>query len=219
MKIINKNIEESLKLIERLRKVICGPGCGPIYLLKVQTQNWQGPDQEYPYAFFPKDVNEGAKGAFMYIGYSKKERNEEGQPPIIDVKIGEYNDKLTKIPDELLGYEWDPTDLNMGAGGKFIYMFWKRGPKGSSNGITNFMLLSNNNSIPDYIAGYDVVVTPDTKPGSGCPPLGTPADLNAGAGGKFIWMYVSDYICPVKNQGWVIPDTDPNGNPLTLTDI
>jgi hypothetical protein len=191
-------------LIHQLQDMICNGGaCGPIFELNVQSSTEAGAVAQPDWVFCPVDVNKGVGNTYLYIGYSKTILNPK-KGPIVDIKVGIYSHRQTSVPSSLPDYEMDPTDLNMGVHGKYIYLFWKRAKLGTPTGIVNFMILANGNSAPDQIAGYDVVVTP--APGSGSPPQGTAADLNAGAGGYYIWMYTSTTICPDPKQGWVVPD-------------
>ena len=67
-------------------------------------------------------------------------------------------------------WEWSPVDLNGGAGGRWIYMFWKRG---GAKPVFNVTFIVTDSSSPFEIPGYTAINV----------------DLNAGSGGPFIWGY------------------------------
>jgi hypothetical protein len=69
------------------------------------------------------------------------------------------------------GWLWDPSDLNAGAGGKYIYLVWKTGE--SKPPIRNITFVVGNQSSPPYIPGW----------------VSIPQDLNQGAGEDYIWLY------------------------------
>ncbi|MFC5946520.1 hypothetical protein, partial [Micromonospora harpali] len=91
------------------------------------------------------------------------------------------------------GWQKDPTDLNMGAGGDYLYLAYEL--DGSQRPVTDiYFLLSKDDSPPE---GYTKINV----------------DLNKGAGGKYI------YLCFARNHGdpyqdlKVIASSDPGANP------
>lgn len=69
-------------------------------------------------------------------------------------------------------WEADYTDLNMGAGGKYIYMIWKKGEPGLQP-IMRVTFMKTPTNSPPHIEGYTAINK----------------DLCAGAGGDFIFAY------------------------------
>ncbi len=74
-----------------------------------------------------KDLNKGARGKYLYFIYQQCQNLEKlkGKPPIVNIKILSTRRKKQKSP----GKEWKkiPVDLNWGAGGDYIYLYYKRG--------------------------------------------------------------------------------------------
>jgi hypothetical protein len=71
------------------------------------------------YTLIDKDLNTGAGGDFIYLGYKK---GEDGKKPIKDLCITYNNDRKP----EKNGFTRINVDLNAGAGGKFIYLWYSR---------------------------------------------------------------------------------------------
>ncbi|BFO53276.1 MULTISPECIES: hypothetical protein [Comamonadaceae] len=135
--------------------------------LTVQSDNNAGPLYQQGWDFYATDLNQGAGGKYIYVGYQRGTAN-----PITDVRFEAYDSaQQNSIP----GWEWSPVDLNEGAGGKYIYMYWKRG---GAAPITNLMFLALNESTPPQIPGWTHVGP----------------DLNEGAGGAYIWAYYSHTV-------------------------
>ncbi|WP_019700644.1 hypothetical protein [Paracidovorax oryzae] len=109
--------------------------------LTVQSDNNAGPLYQQGWDFYATDLNQGAGGKYIYVGYQRGTAN-----PITDVRFEAYDSaQQNSIP----GWEWSPVDLNEGAGGKYIYMYWKRG---GAAPITNLMFLALNESTPPRAA-------------------------------------------------------------------
>lgn len=71
------------------------------------------------YSLIDKDLNQGAGGDFIYLGYK---RGEAGKKPITDLRITYDNDRKP----EKDGFNRINVDLNAGAGGKFVYLWYRR---------------------------------------------------------------------------------------------
>jgi len=71
------------------------------------------------YTLVDKDLNQGAGGDFIYLGYKKEEN---GKKPITDLCISYDNDRKP----EKNGFTRINVDLNAGAGGKFVYLWYSR---------------------------------------------------------------------------------------------
>jgi len=71
------------------------------------------------FTLIDKDLNQGAGGDFIYLGYKK---GEDGKKPITDLCITYDNDRKP----EKIGFTRINVDLNAGAGGKFVYLWYSR---------------------------------------------------------------------------------------------
>jgi hypothetical protein len=71
------------------------------------------------FTLIDKDLNQGAGGDFIYLGYKK---GEDGKKPITDLCITYDNDRKP----EKNGFTRINVDLNAGAGGKFVYLWYSR---------------------------------------------------------------------------------------------
>jgi hypothetical protein len=71
------------------------------------------------FSLIDKDLNQGAGGDFIYMGYKKGENDKR---PISDLCITYDNDRKP----EKDGFTRINVDLNAGAGGKFIYLWYRR---------------------------------------------------------------------------------------------
>lgn len=93
----------------------------------------------------------------------------EAAGPIYGIKVVVSSDKSPSIPS---GYTKIGTDLNAGAGGKYIYLCYTRNSStaGSSTPIKNIYIAEGSNASAP--SGY-------TKINS---------DLNAGAGGSYLYL-------------------------------
>lgn len=137
--------------------------------LTIQAINSPGPIYQQGWDFYHTDLNQGAGGSYIYVGYQQGDVR-----PITAVNFIAYDSaQKNSIP----GWEWNPTDLNQGAGGKYIYMYWQYG---GQTPVTNLMFLALNESTPPVVPGWKQVGP----------------DLNEGAGGAYIWAYYSTTIQP-----------------------
>ena len=135
----------------------------PLRDLKIQTLSQSGPKYEPGWEFATIDLNSGAGGECIYLGFKRS-----GTTPVTSLDAKAYNSAQYNPPS---GWLWDPSDLNAGAGGKYIYLVWKTGE--SKPPIRNITFIVANLSSPPNIPGW----------------VSIPQDLNQGAGGDYIWLY------------------------------
>ena len=179
-KILEENKNRLLNLVKDMKNVVCQPNCDPIYTFGVEGSNREGPPSLDDWTFSPVDANMGAGGDWIYIGY----KTSPTEAPVTDVVVGRYSEHHSSVPSDLSGFRMDFTDLNMDAGGDYLYLAWRS--NGKDKPIRNMMLLANDNDSAAMIDGWERVRDQHGKV----------VDLNKGAGGKYIWMYVSRVICP-----------------------
>lgn len=144
----------------------------PITAFKIQVAKTTGPLYERGWDFFPTDLNTGAGGNYVYLGYQCK----NGQPPVTSMDVGIYESPPSNPPS---GWYWDMSDLNSGASAsRHPYLLWKVGE--SKPPIINVMVgvYANAMSSPPQFPGW----------------VGIPKDLNAGVGGPYIWLYYSTTV-------------------------
>ena len=124
------------------------------------------------YVLIDKDLSKGAGGNYIYISYLPYlPRYGERLPPLVtDIKI--VYDKES-VPE---GYAKDKQDLNAGAGGSYVYICTSTDKKHGKplTGIDVFY--GKNVSMPD---GFSVAVNNKS---------GNAADINRGAGGKYVYI-------------------------------
>ena len=121
------------------------------------------------------DLNKGAGGNFVYLLYKTTKSTGSSGEPITDfyIKTGKnppasltYNGRTYYSPDE-------NHDLNYGAGGKAIYLYYTRDAFPDGHAITDIWFDgAENGGVPadGGVSGFD---------------------LNAGAGGDYIYMHIS----------------------------
>lgn len=115
------------------------------------------------------DLNDGAGGKYIYLCYKTEER--------ASYKSGDYISEITAVTGDRntpapAGYEKIDVDLNMDAGGDYVYLCYQ---KNDGEPITDIEVMSTNDKnakkhIPNEYTLCDV-------------------DLNKGAGGKYIYLY------------------------------
>lgn len=137
----------------------------PINGLDVQVLDHAGPDPQPGWEFSGVDLNLGAKGKFIYVGWTRG-----ADHPVTSLNFAAYNDAQRDPPP---GWTFNPRDLNQGSGGKFIYMLWRHDEPGVSAITSITFVATDAGRPPDLGGGY----------------ISIPQDLNEGAGGKFIWAY------------------------------
>ena len=133
--------------------------------LTVQASDTAGPHPQSGWEFLPQDVNAGAGGKYIYLGYKRG-----ATAPVTALTFVAYDQAQANPPE---GWHWNHTDLNQGAGGKYIYMAWKN--EAGKKAIQDILLIVTNVNHPAAIPGY----------------VSIHQDLNQGAGGEYIWPYYS----------------------------
>ncbi|KAI1080259.1 hypothetical protein F5B20DRAFT_539982 [Whalleya microplaca] len=114
------------------------------------------------------DLNSTVGGKYIYLCYHKASYDSFGpnKPPITDLAVI-FNNETTPS-----GYTKMSTDLNAGAGGKFVYLCYKTGEYNPGTAILDITAFSGSKS--------------DVSPPYGFTKISR--DLNAGAGGKYIFF-------------------------------
>lgn len=120
------------------------------------------------YTLIDNDLNKGSGGNFIYLAYATTDSAEDALKDI-RVSFG----KSYKMPD---AYTKDQHDLNAGAGGKFIYL-WTTKDGSCGNPLQDMQVIYGKNA--DMPSGYTAVDSNRS---------GSPADLNSGAGGEFVYL-------------------------------
>ena len=121
---------------------------------------------------------------------------------ITDIKIITDDVPFIRVPD---GYCKDRVDLNAGAGGKFIYLCYRRD---ASKPLTSLAVLTGG--------------SPDVQPSAGMKKI--PVDVNMGAGGEYIYLcYAKGGSRPVRDIRIVASDSSdvfaPEGFKLVKKDL
>jgi hypothetical protein len=139
----------------------------PINDLIVLVDNSTLPDG---YIKDPIDLNQGAGGAYIYFAYRI------GDGPITDIRTIYGDGPNIPVPRTPSGqfYRLLDTDLNKGAGGKYIYACTTKDPSAGSP-ITALKVISGDTS--------DIQPPPPFQRDS--------LDLNLGSGGKYIYLCYS----------------------------
>lgn len=150
----------------------------PILNLTIQSIRQRGPVNPpgSPWVYLRTDLNQSVGGDYIYLGYTT-ETVEGASTPVTDLNF--YSAKNTQQGPQLGWLHWDPTDLNRGAGGDYIYMEWNTGQP-NKEPIINVMVIPTSQSSPPHIDGWTQVGV----------------DLNKGAGGLYIWAYYSTSVHP-----------------------
>ncbi|MEY3220236.1 MAG: hypothetical protein RIT27_1593 [Pseudomonadota bacterium] len=102
--------------------------CNPIVALDVLAfDNEPASFSGKVFQYIPIDVNMGAGGKYIYIGYRRGVETETVKP-ITSIEFKAYPKKQTVHPKDFSNYLWYAQDLNAGAGGEYIYMFSSTDP-------------------------------------------------------------------------------------------
>ncbi len=128
--------------------------------LRVVTGEYADPPPGY--TKIPVDVNDGAKGEYIYICY----REGKTEPGITMVNILQGKDVKPEP-----GWYKDDTDLNKGAKGEYLYLAWTM-LTNYGDPIRHIIVIEGNTSDIQPPTGYTRV----------------DVDLNKDAGGKFIYL-------------------------------
>jgi hypothetical protein len=148
----------------------------PILDLTIQDLKQSGPINPAgsPWIYLPTDLNKSVKGDYLYLGYTKQIIQNVSQPV---TELNFFSDSNPQQGPQSGWSKWNSTDLNKGAGGRYIYMEWNVGQPNKAP-ITNVMVLPTSQSSPPAVPGWTHVGV----------------DLNKGAGGLYIWAYYSTVL-------------------------
>jgi hypothetical protein len=144
--------------------------------LKIQDLSHKGADDENGWTFLPTDLNKGAGGDYLYLGYKRGTG-----PGVTSITCESFDDPQTTNPKD--GWHWSNIDLNKGAGGEYIYLFWKS--EKSEQPILGLRIIANDEENPKKISDWEAIRV----------------DLNKGAGGKYVWLYYSKEVDPDSKLG------------------
>ena len=125
------------------------------------------------YVKIPQDLNEGAKGKYIYLCYHATSATAHEKPCFVDIRFVSGNHPDIPAPP---GYTKIDVDLNKDAGGDFIYLCYETAPYDAAAAIESVVIISGDD--PDIPAPYGYIKIQQ--------------DLNAGAHGKYI------YLCYMK---------------------
>lgn len=123
------------------------------------------------YSQDPVDVNQGAGGRYLYFAY-----HIGNGVPITDIRTVYGDDRNVTIPQSPSGqpYQKIGVDLNLGAGGKYIYACTTTDPAAGA-AITGLKVIAGN--------------SPNIQPEA--PYQRDGLDLNLGAGGDYVYLCYS----------------------------
>lgn len=113
------------------------------------------------------DLNRGAGGKYIYLCY-KKQANAAPGDCITSLAVVSGKSSSTAAPS---GYQKLPEDLNKGAGGKYIYLCYRKGGGAPISNI-DFVTGTSKSAIDAAYCGFYTILQ----------------DLNEGAGGKYIYL-------------------------------
>lgn len=133
-----------------------------------------------------QDLNEGAGGDYIYIYAAVGLDNSTTNPPITGLILHDTED--TSVSDA--SYTKISTDLNKGADGDYIYLYYTTDPtKGNPIRAMNVYNYNDNTRVYSYGASSSQIYSSvlNTK--------GATQDLNEGSGGDYIYLeYSRNYI-------------------------
>ena len=169
-----------------------------------------GPDielnQDDGWILVDYNLNEGAGGQYIYLVYKTGLANDPDHAPITDFYIKSTKDK-NDHPDEVSynnrtyyrissyigssSFESSYGDLNDGAGGRYIYLYYTTDAWDYPRGITSIAFNDNSNGA---VCGNGST---------------TPQDLNEGAGGEYIYMHYGYTLTTTVINVYDTPDFSP----------
>lgn len=124
------------------------------------------------YTKIPIDLNKGANGKYIYLCYHAEPYSNRNTNKDCITDIVRITGKNTLPPE---GYVKLPQDLNEDAGGKYIYLCYKKEPYNNENALKGLTVVDGGNS--SVSAPYDYKKVP--------------GDLNEGSGGKYVYACIS----------------------------
>ena len=132
------------------------------------------------YKIINYDLNSGVSGKYIYLAYTLTTNPDEA---IKDIKI-EWWSKSSGAKDTTyngIPYTCLTKDLNEGAGGKYVYIYYTRNSSAGSPLKEIGIQINKNYSFGNSTSGWNVVVGLSSN---------DPADCNKGAGGPYIYMWL-----------------------------
>lgn len=123
------------------------------------------------YTKIPYDLNAEAGGDFIYLCFHEEMFHSSGpnKDCIVDLKV--IFDKDATPP----GFTKIDQDLNKGAGGKYVYLCYKKAAYDDAKAIKSVTVIGGNSAEVPAPYGFTKV----------------PGDLNAGAGGQYVYVCYS----------------------------
>ena len=148
------------------------------------------------YTLIDKDLNEKAGGDYIYLGYKKTDKYEDAIKDFT-ILVGESKKDVTVCQVGDIEYQAVTAnfnrDLNKGAGGDFIYLFYTKTEMSDKKGVQEITFNA-------------------TKKGSVCT-----KDLNDNAGGSDIYMHLSRYAKGATVEYTEQRGSDPQYHPYCYT--
>jgi len=141
-----------------------------------------------------QDLNQGAGGDYIYsCGKYSTDRSTgytDMKIMMVSYFLNTFDKSTTAQSCTRDGYSQDNTDLNAGAGGAYIYFCYKRAyynQPATIKGIdySNWSYVPSRKPCSDWPSGWNIV---EAYSGSNWPGSVVYADLNAGAGGRYLYM-------------------------------
>ncbi|CAG8605945.1 24698_t:CDS:1 [Dentiscutata erythropus] len=127
------------------------------------------PPQINEYEMHLQDLNEGSGGKYVYAGCKSERISGNHDDAVTSLSFLAFSSQQTQKPD---GWQfWNPQDLNVDAGGKFIYIVWNKGEETDPIIEIDFVVNESNDSIDKKGISWTKINQ----------------DLNEGAGGKYIF--------------------------------
>ncbi len=169
-------------------------------IVDIQVKNSNvGNEYEYEgrkYYKIKRDLNKGAGGKYIYIYTALGKDSDTGPAPVTDVAIVHGYTSLGAKDSKPSGYNLIDTDLNEGAGGRYIYLCYKRDPHGSPIRGLKVWDTSDRTSRYSYGAPSSGYYDAPFYPSGGS----NGYDLNTGAGGDYIYLQFSHDITLEHNS-------------------
>ncbi|MDD4164736.1 MAG: MAC/perforin domain-containing protein [Eubacteriales bacterium] len=123
------------------------------------------------------DLNRSCGGDYIYVGYKTTNDSTKALTGICADYFNNANSSNIKFDN--CDYTIIPIDLNKGAGGKYIYLYYTHDTK-AGNPITGIQYQDNNRFENGNADGYEVVRCTTDKQG---------LDLNKESGGDYIYLW------------------------------
>jgi hypothetical protein len=127
---------------------------------------------QYGYTVIKVDLNASAGGKWLFLKYKKGEPGDYSNA-IYALAVTNRSDNDETAPDKSNGWKRIGVDLNEGAGGNYIYLWYKRGNPPNGEIISDIDVIMSDNSFgDDEYYGMTVIKS----------------DLNATVKGKYVYV-------------------------------